>query len=145
MPHYKTAFPSKFLSAADIERPYDATIENVDFDEVGTDDKPERKLVATFKDEGCRPIVLNKTRCEVLEELAGTPDYDLWAGTRVRISQGTTRYAGKRVPCIDFSKPNAPARPASPAQRVVPKRATVPPPEPDTPMPTLDDDDKVAF
>jgi len=105
MPHYKTAFPSKFLSAADIERPYEATIEAVDFDEVGTDDKPERKLVATFEEEGCRPIVLNKTRCETLEELAKTPDYEEWAGVRVRVSQGTTRYAGKKVPCIVFSAP----------------------------------------
>ena len=105
MPHYKSAFPSKFLSAAEIEKPYEATIEAVAFDEVGTEDKPERKLVATFEEEGRRPIVLNVTRCEAIAEIAKTPNYDAWPGVRVRVSQGSTRYAGKKVPCIVLSAP----------------------------------------
>jgi len=108
MPHYKNAFPSKFLSAAEIERPYEATIESVGFDEVGNEDKPERKLVATFEEERCRPIVLNVTRCEAIAEIAKTPDYAAWGGTRVKVSQGTTRYAGKKVPCIVISAPDLP-------------------------------------
>jgi hypothetical protein len=108
MPHYMTAFPSKFLSAAEVENPYDATIEDVEFDDVGTDDKSEKKLVATFEENGHKPIVLNRTRCEALEELTKTPDYKKWAGTRVNISQGTTRYAGKKVPCIVIGPPDLP-------------------------------------
>src|SRR5262249_51803237 len=108
MPHYKTAFPSKFLSAAEIERPYVCTVKDVDYDDVGTDDKTERKLVATFDEDYAKPIVLNVTRCEVLAELAKTPDYTEWSGLRVRVSQGTTRYAGKKVACIEFSAPDIP-------------------------------------
>src|SRR5262245_8989791 len=108
VPHYKQAFPSKFLSAAEIENPYEATIKDVDFDDVGTDDKTERKLVATFEEDYAKAIVLNVTRCEAVAELAKTPDYTDWGGTRVKVSQGTTRYAGKKVPCIVISAPDLP-------------------------------------
>lgn len=108
MTHWMSAFPSKFLSAAEIEMSYDATIKAVDFDDVGTDEKSERKLVATFEDDGHKPIVLNRTRCEAVEEIAKTPDYKKWTGTRVNISQGTTRYAGKKVPCIVIGPPDLP-------------------------------------
>ena len=108
MPHFKTAFPSKFLSASEIERPYDCTIKSVDFGEVGSDDKSERKLIATFQEEGCRPIVLNQSRCEALAELTGTPDFSQWKGTRVQVSQGTTRYGGKKVACIVMGGPELP-------------------------------------
>jgi hypothetical protein len=107
MAHYKTAFPSKYLSAAEIATPFEATIENVDFDDVGTSENPERKLVCSFEEEH-KPIVLNLTRCEAIAEIAKTEDYERWSGTRVRISQGVTRYAGKRVPCIVVSAPDLP-------------------------------------
>ncbi len=103
MPDYRDAFPAKFLRAEDIVQGYDCTTDHVDYDNVGTEDKPEKKLVAQFKEPTAKPIVLNKTRCEVLEEITGTRDYAKWAGVRVRVSKGTTRYAGKRVPCIELS------------------------------------------
>jgi hypothetical protein len=108
MPDYRTAFPGKFLSAADIERPFEVTVASVDLDDVGTDQSPSRKLVARFVEDGSRPIVLNRSRAEILETLAGTADYTAWRGTRVRVSQGTTRYAGKKVACIEFSEPATP-------------------------------------
>jgi hypothetical protein len=108
VPHFRTAFPSKFLSAAEIVQPYDATISKVEYDNVGSDDKPERKLVATFEDDDHKAIVLNQTRCEAIAEIANTPDYEQWPGTRVHVSQRTTRYAGKKVPCIMISPPDLP-------------------------------------
>ena len=56
--------------------------------------------MATFKEEDCKAVVLNVTRCESITEIAKTRDYEKWPGTRVHISQGTTRYGGKKVPCI---------------------------------------------
>lgn len=108
MPHFKTAFPSKFLSASEIDHPYDATIRAVDYDDVGSEDKPERKLVATFEEDASKAIVLNITRCEAITEIAKTPDYTKWPGTRVHVSQGWTRYAGKKVACIVISESEIP-------------------------------------
>src|SRR5262245_6680246 len=130
MPHYKTAFPSKFLSASEIDHRYDTTIATADYDDVGTDDKAERKLVATFEEAESKAIVWNFTRCEAIAEVAGTPDYLKWPGTRVNVSQGWTRYAGKKVACIVIGPPDIP--PAPPAKRP-PVRKPSTEPEPDNP------------
>ena len=122
MPHFKSAFPSKFLNASEIETPYDAVIASILFENVGTDDKPERKLVATFEG-GRKAIVLNQSRCEALAELTGTPDYERWPGTTVNVSRGSTRFNGQRVACIvlgppaitEKSKKGKPARGVKPA------------------------------
>jgi len=106
MPHFKSAFPSKFLSASEIGTSFDATILTVEFANVGTDDKPERKLVATFENPEHKAVVLNQTRCEAISEIAKTPDYEKWPGTRVNIGQGSTRYNGKKVACIVISDPD---------------------------------------
>lgn len=105
MPNYHDAFPSKYLNAGNIDKSYDATITDVDYDNVGTGEKPEQKLVAAFEDEGHKPIVLNKTRCEALEEITGSPDYTTWSGRRVNVSKGWTRFGGKKVACIVLSAP----------------------------------------
>ena len=111
MPHFKSAFPSKFLSAAEIDIPYDAVIKAIVFENVGTDDKPEKKLVATFEEASHKPIVLNQTRCEAIAEIAQTPDYTLWPGTKVNVSRGSTRYAGQKVSCIAIGPPTVATMP----------------------------------
>ena len=108
MPNFNTAFPSRFLSAGDIDAPYDAVIAKVTMENVGPDDKPEKKLVAFFEDPDHKAIVLNRTRCESVAELANTPDYAKWPGTKVRISKGTTFFSGKRVACIVVDAPELP-------------------------------------
>lgn len=109
MADWQEAFPSRFLRASDITKPYDATIKAVDYEDVSTDDnKPERKLVATFVEDEHKAIVLNVTRCEALTEISKTRDYTKWPGTRVHISQGQTRFGGKRTPCTVLSAPDIP-------------------------------------
>jgi hypothetical protein len=106
MPHFKSAFPSKFLSASEIEMSYDATINTVALADVGTDDKPEKKLVATFENPDHKAVVLNQTRCEAIADIAKTGDYEQWAGVRVSISKGSTRFNGKKVACITIEPPD---------------------------------------
>ena len=105
MADYLDVFPSRFLKASDIDKAYDATITDVEMENVGTTEKPEQKLVASFEEEGRKPIVLNKTRCESLEEITGTRDYTTWSGRRINVSKGSTRYAGKKAACIVLSAP----------------------------------------
>jgi hypothetical protein len=108
MASYHDEFPSQFLKAADIQAPYDVTIADVVKENVGTPDKPENKLVAHFKEDGRKPVVLNKTRCEAIEDITSTDDYQQWVGKRVHVAKGTTRFAGRRVDCIVFSAPDLP-------------------------------------
>jgi len=99
MPHFKKAFPSKYLQAADLDVPIVATIKSVVVENVGSGDDLESKLVATFREDikGC---VLNLTRAEAIAAIVGDEDTDRWVGTRIRLSRGTTRFGGKRVSCI---------------------------------------------
>ena len=48
MPSYRKAFPSKFLKADDLPTPQEVEIKHVGFEDVGTGQNQERKLVAHF-------------------------------------------------------------------------------------------------
>lgn len=102
--HYKKSFPSRFLQATDLDTPIDVTINSVNpAENVASPDQPEQlKPVARFE-EDVKPCVLNLTRAEAIAEVAGDDDMDRWRGVRVRLSQGTTRFGGKKVACIVVS------------------------------------------
>jgi hypothetical protein len=101
MPNYKAAFPSKYLSAADLD---DATptvtIKTVTTETVGDDSK----LVVYFvgKDKG---VVLNKTNANSIAELAMSDDTDDWPGTKVMLIVVKVEFQGKRVPAIRMEAP----------------------------------------
>jgi hypothetical protein len=108
MSSYHDDFPSKYLKASDITAPYDATIIDVIKENVGTGEKPELKLVALFREDSAKPVVLNRTRCESLEEITGTDEKTQWVGKRVHVAQGQTRFGGKKVACVVLSAPDLP-------------------------------------
>jgi len=142
MGHWKRRFPTKYLSAADLDDPIDVTVDQI-VDEYVTEDDKETKPVVYWREKDVKPCVLNKTRGAALERIAGTPDDDRWPGTRLRCRRGTTMYKGSPTDCVEFV-----ACPAPPAKRVAPKPAAPKPaapraPEPDDPMPTTDDDETV--
>ena len=108
MSSYKDDFPSKYLKASDITTPYDVTFSDIVKENVGTSEKVENKNVAYFKEDERKPIVLNKTRCESIEEITGTDEKTQWIGKKVHVSQGQTRFGGKKVACIVLSAPDIP-------------------------------------
>ncbi len=101
MANYKSAFPSKYLSAADLD---DATpvvtVKKVVTETVGDD----QKLVVYFVDKE-KGVVLNKTNANSLAELAHSDDTDDWPGTRVMLIVVKVEYQGKRVPGIRMEAP----------------------------------------
>lgn len=99
MPHFKKAFPSKYLQTSDLDKPIDVTIKRITSETVGTGDEAEQKLVAHFR-EDVKAVVLNLTRAEAIASFAGSEDTDAWPGTRIRLARGTTRFQGKKVGCI---------------------------------------------
>ena len=104
MSSFRNYFPSKYYKAADLEDgPLDLTIENA-FPEVVQEGEPE-KLCVSFVEPETKILVVNVTRGESISDLAGTEDCERWAGTRVRLQLGYTRFQGKRTPCMEVVAP----------------------------------------
>ncbi len=132
MPSYKTAFGS-FLKTEDLQgRAVRVVLEAVQVEDVKGEDGMEKKLVAHFvgKDKG---LILNRTNCELIEQIVGSDDYAAWGGHPVVLFPTTTKFGPKTVPCLRIRAVQA-APPAPP-----------PPPPPAAPMPTEGFEDEVPF
>ncbi len=105
MAHWKKSFPSTYLQAADLDVPFIGTVDRIVTEHIGTGADVEDKPVVYWR-EPHKGVVLNLTRCEALEAIARDPDMDKWVGKRVCVFRGSTRYGGKRVPCIAFKAPD---------------------------------------
>jgi hypothetical protein len=102
------AFPSTYLKSADVkDRPIVATISHIEQVNVGQGKDAKDKLALFF--ENGKPMVLNRTNWETLEDAFG--DSDNWAGHKVKIKAVRTSYQGKPVDGIRLdpivSKPAA--------------------------------------
>jgi hypothetical protein len=90
----KDLFPSKFLQSADVKaKQIVATISHMAQEMVGQGQDQKKKPVLHL--EGHKPMVLNRTNCETLEEAFG--DSDDWPGHKIKIYCVKTQYAGKTV------------------------------------------------
>ena len=85
-------FQSKFLKSADVKaKPLIAVISYLAFESVGQDKR--QKPVLYF--ETGKPIVVNRTNFETLEDVFG--DSDNWPGHKVKVYCAPTSFQGKRV------------------------------------------------
>jgi hypothetical protein len=81
-------FPSKWLVAADIQKPTTATIIGVDLEELRqADGSKETKLIVTFRN-ATKRWVTNATQCKALAEKLGTEVFAEWVGARVTLGKG---------------------------------------------------------
>lgn len=114
MPSYRTAFPSKYVKADDLgtTRPV-GTIGTVNFEDVGTGAKQERKLVVHFEEATLKSLVLNLINSDTIAEITGTEDYEQWPGHKIQLFATKTEFKGTRVPCTRVCAPPK-AKPASP-------------------------------
>lgn len=93
-------FQGQYLKADDIlGKRVKVTVEDVRMEDIGKDDKKERRAVAHFvgKDRG---LVLNRTNWTILEDVCGSTDSDDWAGYTVTLYTTKVDFQGKRVPAI---------------------------------------------
>lgn len=63
-----------------------------------------------------KPMILNKTNCERIEKLYGTPYIEDWAGKRVIIMKTMTDFAGEKVDCLRIKLEVPPFKAAAPVQ-----------------------------
>jgi hypothetical protein len=90
----KEAFPSKFLQASDAKtKPIIAVISHMEMQLVGQGQEQREKPVLHL--EGQKPMVLNRTNFEALEDAFG--DSDDWPGHKIRVKCERTKYQGKTV------------------------------------------------
>jgi hypothetical protein len=87
-------FPAKFLKSEDAKAtPIVATISHVAMELVGQGQDQKKKPVLYLEDQ--KPMVLNRTNSEVLEEAFG--DSEDWPGHKVKIRCERTQFQGKSV------------------------------------------------
>jgi hypothetical protein len=128
MPNIDTAFPSKYLRAADLNGAEpNLTISNVTSETVGDD----QKLVVYFEGKQ-KGLVLNKTNANAIADIARDRNTDNWTGCRIKLVTARVDYQGKRVDAVRVDLADAPG--AAPA-----RRATPPPPPEDI------NDDSIPF
>jgi len=126
-PSYKTAFGS-FLKTEDLQgKSVKVVIEKVDVEDVKNDDGVERKLVAHFVGKE-KALILNRTNCEMLDQVTGSDDYASWVGHAVVLYPTTTKFGNKTVPCLRIRS-----------------AAVAPPPPPPPPVIEDTDDDPIPF
>jgi hypothetical protein len=88
------AFPSKYMKAADVKaKPIVTVISHLAQEMVGQGQDQKEKHVLHFEDQ--KPLVLNRTNWDTLEEAFG--DSDDWPGHKVRLRSARTQYQGKSV------------------------------------------------
>ena len=86
------AFPAKFLKSADAKtKPIVAVISHMEIEPVGQGADQKKKPVLYLEDQ--KPMVLNATNWESLEEAFG--DSDDWPGHKIKIKCERTQYQGK--------------------------------------------------
>ncbi len=132
MPNYRSAFPSKFLKADNFPHAQELEIASVDFEDVGTGQKQERKLVVHFVGQS-KGLVLNLINADTIAEISGTDDYEGWPGHRITVFPTKTEFQGKRVPCLRISEPSRQAKRSAPPTQAEPVAAWVTEPEQATP------------
>lgn len=108
------AFPSKFLSAADLNgNNARVVMQNVEIEKIGDDTKP----VLYFRGKS-KGLALNKTNSKAIAEVYGD-EMDEWNGHEIILFPVMTDFQGKQVEAIRVRAPlpkdNKPAQAARPS------------------------------
>jgi hypothetical protein len=111
--HYRKAFDSPYLSAADIVDPITLTIRRVVLESDRTK-KTKDDFNTCYWQEGqirpgepLKPMILNATNSKFLAQLTGSKWIDEWAGTAVTVwVDGAVRFGKETVEGLRLAKPS---------------------------------------
>ncbi len=104
-------FPSRFLKAADFEKPINVTITKGSDEKVGDPGKEELKPKVSFE-ELDKELILNKTNYSMIRELVAEEQNLVeekvtmsdWPGTVIQLYASEALFKGKTVPAIRIRK-----------------------------------------
>ena len=105
------AFPSKWLSAADLDGgSIIAAIKVASLETLkGFDGVDTKKIVIYFAHKH-KPLQLNRTNYDSVAGIAGTDETDDWPGTKVELFVNREIVKGKLTDCVRIRKPGTPAK-----------------------------------
>ncbi len=107
MPNWRDKFPSRYLKYADLDgKRHLLTVARVTDELVGQGRDAETKPVVYWKEDSWKPLVMNVTNCQMLEDITGSSDQDDWAGTHVAIFPTKTQYMKRMVDCVRLDRPS---------------------------------------
>lgn len=89
-----SAFPSKYLKAADAETDLTLTITKVKVETIGQGTKAEQKPVIYFQ-EVEKGMVCNKTNAKLIANIVKSEDTDDWTGKKIRLIATEVEYQGE--------------------------------------------------
>lgn len=105
MVNVNETFPSKYLSAADLNGAEPTVvIASADVIEMESERGPERKILVKFEGKQ-KALVLNKTNAGSISDLYG-PETDDWIGKAIKLVTARVDFQGKRVPAIRIDPPS---------------------------------------
>jgi hypothetical protein len=105
-----SAFPSKYLKAADAEEDLLLTVKGVKLESIGQGAQAEQKPVVYFEEES-KGMVLNKTNAKMIAKIARSEDTDDWKGTKVRVIATEVEYQGDLVMSLRVREAKRAAKP----------------------------------
>lgn len=106
------AFPSNFLKADDLNgKSVVVTISEVEFDQIGKDNKEGKKLILSFRGKD-KKMVVNKTNAKTIEKLYGD-DTDGWIGKPIKLVSREVEFQGDTVWALRVSLEKPSTSPAS--------------------------------
>lgn len=123
--HYRKAFDSPYLSAADIVEPTVFTVARAALEIDKTKQSKEQFNTVYFVEkeiragEKLKPMVLNATNSRVMKQLTGSPFIEDWAGTKITIYvDPNVKFGRETVEGLRIS-------PVPPAARKAPEKQSI--------------------
>lgn len=97
-------YPSKWLVAADIQKPVVVTIISITIEELRqADGSNEPKLVISFRN-ASKKMIANVTQAKRLAELLGTEVFADWVGARVKLAPGKASNGKPTIVIVEATK-----------------------------------------
>lgn len=97
------AYPSKYLTAEELDADVTVTISDVDLEDIGQGAQKSRKLILSFQGKK-KKFVLNKTNAKTIADVLGTDETDEWIGQRITIGPTEVEFQGEMVNSIRVRK-----------------------------------------
>lgn len=105
------AFPSKYLTAADLQgHTRKLVIARYTLEEIG-DEKIEKPVL--YFEGAKKAMVLNKTNANMISEVLGDDEMDNWVGKEISIFPTKVGFKGERVDAIRVKEEEPPPPPES--------------------------------
>src|SRR3990167_5543904 len=101
------AFPSKYISAADLQgRDVIVRIARITVEQLGRNNDPKDNKPILYFQGKQKGLALNKTNANTVKDMYGK-ETDAWIGQTITLVTAWTDYAGKQVECIRVRPPRA--------------------------------------